>query len=161
MPLAAPRYRPASLLGLLGLLAGCETLGPPSPLPSGAVLLSPPPYYREWWARTESCAGLAGDFAAVEWYVVPGVSVFETDAGPKVGLWAHSSAGQRIVLAGEYAGHELVVRHEMLHALLDRGGHPPEYFRERCRLTWETWAGEEQPALARSPARSFAPAPAF
>lgn len=34
-----------------------------------------------------------------------------------------------------------VVRHEMLHALLDRGDHPPEYFVSRCGLTWESWDG--------------------
>jgi hypothetical protein len=116
--------------------------------------MSPPPYYREWWARTAACSGLAGDFTAVEWYVVPGAPVFETEDGPKVGLWTHSSAGQRIVVAGEYAGHELVVRHEMLHALLDRGGHPPEYFRERCRLTWETWAGAPSVAGDEGPVTS-------
>jgi hypothetical protein len=27
----------------------------------------------------------------------------------------------------------------MLHALLDQGGHPPEYFEVRCQLTWDGW----------------------
>ena len=47
----------------------------------------------------------------------------------------------RIAVAEGYVAHELVVRHEMLHALLDREGHPPLYFQQRCALTWETWHG--------------------
>jgi len=44
------------------------------------------------------------------------------------------------VIAGNYAEHEMVVRHEMLHALLQREGHPTDYFVNRCHLTWESWS---------------------
>jgi hypothetical protein len=127
------------LLGAISLLAACETLGPPAPLPAGAELFAPPPDFRTWWARTEACSGQSGEMSRIEWYVVPGAHTVETSLGPKVGLWSHSSAGVRIILAGDYVGSELVVRHEMLHALLDREGHPSEYFVARCHLTWETW----------------------
>lgn len=130
-------------LGLLGALAACETLGPPDPLPANAQRLSAPPEFASWWSATEACSGRAGDLSHIEWYVVPGAHTIETSNGPKVGVWSHSSAGVRIVLAGDYAANELVVRHEMLHALLDREGHPAEYFQQRCRLTWESWGPGE------------------
>ena len=128
-------------LGLIGMLAACETLGPPDPLPVGAEPFVAPAEFRTWWTRTEECSGRTGSLSRIEWYVVPGAHTVETHDGPKVGAWSHSAAGVRIVLAGDYAGNELVVRHEMLHALLDRVGHPPEYFEARCQLTWESWPG--------------------
>ncbi|MDZ4863120.1 MAG: hypothetical protein SGJ01_06695 [Gemmatimonadota bacterium] len=130
---------PFYCLGLLAALAACEMLGPAEALPSGAMLLIAPPEYEAWWTATEACAGESSDFQRIEWYVVPDVRTFPTTAGEKVGLWSHSSDGMRIILAGDYADNELVVRHEMLHALLDRNGHPAEYFQERCHLTWESW----------------------
>jgi hypothetical protein len=126
-------------LGILAILAACESLGPPGPLPANARHLVIPAEFANWWRATESCSGLAGRLEEVSWYVVPGADTLSTPEGPKAAVWSHSSAGVRIVLAGDYADHELVVRHEMLHALLDREGHPPEYFRERCHLTWDTW----------------------
>lgn len=126
-------------LGILGLLAACETLGPPDPLPANAERLVVPAEFETWWHATESCSGLSGNMDRISWYVVPDTGLLSTPNGPKVAVWSHSSAGVRIVLAGDYAGNELVVRHEMLHALLDREGHPAEYFETRCRLTWGTW----------------------
>lgn len=128
------------LLGFLGTLAACEALGPPSPLPDNAQRFLPPEEYHAWWAATETCSAKDGEFSEIAWYVVPGAATIPTADGPKIGLWSRSSAGTRIILAGEYVETELVVRHEMLHALLGRGGHPEEYFRDRCGLTWETWA---------------------
>ena len=130
---------PFYCLGLLATLAACEMLGPPEALPQGAMLLIAPPEYETWWAATEACAGVNSDLQRIEWYVVPDVRTFQTTAGEKVGLWSHSASGMRIILAGDYADNELVVRHEMLHALLDREGHPSEYFQDRCHLTWESW----------------------
>jgi hypothetical protein len=37
---------------------------------------------------------------------------------------------------------EMVVRHEMLHDLLDRAGHPDPPFGNPCPLTWATWQGD-------------------
>ena len=130
-------------LALLGTLAACETFCPPAALPAGAVRLAPPAQYLTWWEATEVCSGRSRSFERLEWYVVPGVRTFSTSAGARVGEWSHSSAGVRIVLADDYADNELVVRHEMLHALLDREGHPAEYFEQRCRLTWESWGHPE------------------
>lgn len=96
--------------------------------------------YSAWFAKTESCSGLAGNFQNVAWYTVPGAETFETPEGPKVGMWERNGRETRIIIAGRYIGHEMVVRHEMLHHLLNREGHPSEFFAGKCRLTWETWS---------------------
>ncbi len=129
--------RPAAALLLAG--SGCLHAGRGGELPRGAVPLAPPPVFQEWHRRTEECSGLRGDFTALTWYVVPGVSAFRTRRGPEVGAWTRRPGQETIVLAGNFAGHEMVVRHEMLHALIGKAGHPPDLFVTRCRLTWESW----------------------
>lgn len=131
------------LLAIWLVAASCASLEP-GPLPEGAVPLTAPPAYADWFERTEACAGLSGDFTAIEWYVVPDVTTFETELGDKVGLWEQTGGVTRITLAGAYTEHEMVVRHEMLHDLLGREGHPQEYFVTRCHLTWDSWASLEQ-----------------
>ncbi len=131
----------AGWLPLLALFAGCDLLGPATPLPDSAVAFQAPAQFQDWWARTEACAGRTGRFAGITWYLVPGASTFLSEGAVQVGRWSRSGSESRIVLAGDFAADELVVRHEMLHALLDRGDHPPEYFVARCGLTWESWSG--------------------
>jgi hypothetical protein len=137
-PVMQRRATPSLLL--LGLAAACVPQAMAGPDPEGAIPLPAPAVYAAWFARTEACAGLRGDPARIEWLVVPGVETFPTEAGPKHAMWTRRGDRHRIVLAGNYVQHEMVVRHEMLHALLGRGGHPAEYFEARCGLTWETWA---------------------
>ena len=122
------------------MIGGCSAFSPSiAPLPAGAVQVSPRPEFAAWFARTEACAGLSGQFQQIQWFVVPGAETFETAEGPKVGMWEKSGSVARIIVAGRYLDHEMVVRHEMLHHLLDREGHPQEFFAERCHLTWATW----------------------
>ncbi len=134
---------PARLLDAAGLaiLLGLGSCGAmePTPAPAGTEALRPPAAYREWWSKTERCSGLRGRFEDVEWFVVPGVSSFPTELGEKVGLWTRTPTGSRIVIAGDLVMSELVVRHEILHELLRREGHPEPYFETLCHLTWESW----------------------
>jgi hypothetical protein len=133
------RYR----LPTLAIIAfgGCSSLAPADEaLPDGAMPIAAPAAYRAWFDRTESCSNLRGRFDQIQWYVVPAVETFPTAAGPKVGMWEKSGGSARVIIAGRYVDHEMVVRHEMLHHLLDREGHPAEYFVQRCRLTWDTWS---------------------
>lgn len=104
---------------------------------AGSQPLEPPPIYREWWAKTEACSGLTGEFDRIEWLVVPGYS-FACSSGECAGHWRR---GHLIYLAEEWKMSEMVVRHEMLHDLMNRGGHPDPPFGEGCPLTWETWPG--------------------
>jgi hypothetical protein len=126
---------------LAALTSACASpLGPSEPqLPSGAVAISTPAAYQDWFRRTEACSGLSGDLSKVQFYVVPGVETFPTSDGPQVGEWIGRSGGHQVVIAGNYRDHEMVIRHEMLHTLLKQSGHPLEYFVSRCRLTWESW----------------------
>jgi hypothetical protein len=133
--------RAIALLGLPGLGSACATLGPSeASLPLGSVQIAAPPVYAEWAQRTRSCSGMERSLSTVQFYVVPGVQTFPTKDGAKVGLWSREGKTDRIVIAGNYENHEMVVRHEMLHALLQREGHPADYFVNRCHLTWETWS---------------------
>ncbi|MFN0179479.1 MAG: hypothetical protein ACKVZ0_11830 [Gemmatimonadales bacterium] len=113
--------------------------------PEGAVPFDPPPLYREWWSATESCSGRRGAFDEVTWAYVPG-RAFACPSGACVGRW---EPGSRVYVAQAYQDHELVVRHEMLHALIGRAGHPDPPFGQGCPLTWETWyhAGREVPPV--------------
>ncbi len=113
--------------------------------PSGGQAAAPPAVFREWWAATEACSGLSRPFERIDWYVVPGES-FACPSGTCAGRW---QASGEIFIAEAYWHHEMVVRHEMLHALIGRPGHPPEYFEQKCRLTWATWqATPGTPTLA-------------
>jgi hypothetical protein len=139
LPVRRRPFGRAFLPALLIPLLGCTT-EPTSALPEGAQAFVPPAEYQAWWVSTEGCSAIQGNIGRIKWYVVPGVSTFPTSEGEKVGIRIKSGDDIRIVIAGNYVEHEMVVRHEMLHALLNRAGHPPEYFQDRCHLTWETWA---------------------
>lgn len=119
------------LAGLLGL-SGCNRFAPEEYAP-----FSPPPEYAAWWAKNVACAGRAGDFARIRWFVVPGDD-FECPTGRCVGRWEDD---HRIYLAQSWRENEMVVRHEMLHELLNRSGHPSPPFGSPCPLTWATWNG--------------------
>ena len=127
----------------LAVIGGCTPTEPSAPLPLGAVAFTPPAEYQIWFDRTQECAAISGRFEAIQWLVVPGVETFVTDQGLKVGMWARRGDHQVIIVAGNYQDHEMVVPHEMLHSLIGERGHPAEYFEQRCRLTWETWAATE------------------
>jgi hypothetical protein len=114
---------------------------------AGSEPLEPPPVYREWWVKTEACSGLSGNFDRVEWLVVPGYS-FECSSGQCAGHWRR---GHQIYLAAEWAMNEMVVRHEMLHDLMNRGGHPNPPFGDGCPLTWATWPNAQETRLAGRP----------
>jgi hypothetical protein len=105
--------------------------------------ISPPANYREWWAKTEACSGLSGDFDRVKWSVIPGYG-FDCASGTCAGHW---EPDHHIYLASDWTDNEMVVRHEMLHDLLNRAGHPDPPFGDPCPLTWATWQGDRSPLL--------------
>lgn len=126
------RWFPVRLLWAAGLfvaLSGCSFD------PEGDTPLSPPPVYREWWAKTQACSGRTGNFDRVSWSVVAGES-FPCSSGECVGHWR---TDHHIFLAGAWAMNEMVVRHEMLHDLIGHPGHPDPPFGVGCPLTWESW----------------------
>jgi hypothetical protein len=122
----------SGLTGLLLILSGCGFVDP-----VGDVPLDPPAVYRDWWAKTQACSGLSGNFERVRWSVIEGSS-FSCSSGQCAGHWR---SDHHIFLAGDWSMDEMVVRHEMLHDLIGRPGHPAPPFGQGCPLTWETWNG--------------------
>jgi hypothetical protein len=112
--------------------------------PEGDAPMEAPSQYRVWFAATEACSGRAGNFDRIVWHVVEGES-FECPSGRCVGRW---NDNHHIYIASAYQYNELVVRHEMLHDLLGRPGHPNPPFGEGCPLTWESWRTQGPPELA-------------
>ena len=117
--------------GLLLALTGCGFD------PEGDMPLDPPPIYREWFAKTEACSGRTGNFDRLSWSVIDGYS-FPCSSGECAGHWR---TNHHIFLAGDWVMDEMVVRHEMLHDILERTGHPDPPFGEGCPLTWASWNG--------------------
>lgn len=128
------RWVPSRLFWAVGLLVALTGCGFD---PEGDVPLDPPPVYQEWWAKTEACSGRKGDFDRISWSVIEGYS-FPCSSGECAGHWR---TNHHIYLAGDWVMDEMVVRHEMLHDLLGRRGHPDPPFGVGCPLTWSTWRG--------------------
>src|SRR5688500_10886618 len=95
--------------------------------------------YQAWWIKTEECSGLKGDMSQVAFYAVDSPSV-AISLGTEVahGWWMRK--GNRVYLPANALGEEWLVRHEMLHALLQRGSHPADKFVQACHLaSLKTW----------------------
>lgn len=110
----------------------CAAQTDPSPLPADARPFTPEPIYREWWSQMEACSGLSKSYESVSWYVVPGEDPFVAPSLGKQVLGYWQRRGNRIVLLEYVPSRTELVRHEMLHALLQRGDHPRAYFVDRC-----------------------------
>lgn len=89
--------------------------------------------YQEWWTKTEQCSGLKGDMSQVTFYAVDSPSG-AISLGTEVahGWWIRT--GNRIYLPANALAEEWLVRHEMLHALMQRGSHPSDMFVKACHL---------------------------
>ncbi len=122
--------RIASVLGLL-ILSSASCADPTGlAFPEAAVeRFEPPQKYALWWQQVEACAGRRADFSRVQWYRTIGNEPLEEEDGTRYGgyWWAQ---GNRIALRDIHAGG--IVRHEMLHAILQNGKHPLSMFAGRC-----------------------------
>lgn len=143
-------WAPRGLAWAAGLLIAVSACGFD---PQGDVPLDPPPVYREWWLKTQACSGLTGNFDRIQWSVIEGPS-FACSSGQCAGHWNND---HHIFLAGDWVMNEMVVRHEMLHDMIGRPGHPAPPFGQGCPLTWTTWNsgssqdGSTQMDVARTP----------
>jgi hypothetical protein len=114
---------------LLPLAAACER--PVAPvLVAGAQRFEPPAVYQLWWQMTLECSGRRAPLSGVRWYVVPGARTVQVNGERYAAYW--SSGGNAIVLAEEAMFDGPLVRHEMLHSLIDAGTHPRGEFLGRC-----------------------------
>jgi hypothetical protein len=116
----------ASLLMVCGWGCNGGVTGPPP----GAVPFVPSVQFRLWWTLTEACSGRSGDFDAVKWYVLPQQSSFALEGQGVNAAWYGD--GNAIVFGFGQQYYPNLVRHEMLHALLQSGTHPRDEFLGKC-----------------------------
>lgn len=110
------------------LLATCgcgDVLAPP---PSAVPLHPLPEEYTAWWTLTERCAGVERRLDRVRFMVVPEPTIPGTE--DVTGAWYRDV--NTIVFAGGRERIGSIVRHEMLHAIVDRTDHPRSAFVDRC-----------------------------
>jgi hypothetical protein len=144
-PLKVDRPGARRLLGTLGLLS--SVTGCAAPRIAGAPLapieraweVPTLELYAKWWQKTEACSGRTGDMSRVTFYAVDSPSgAIGLNRTVAHGWWIRR--GNRIYLPANALGEEWLVRHEMLHALLQRGSHPSRQFVEACHLaSAEVW----------------------
>lgn len=130
---------------ILGVLYACAHL-PPRPDIEYAHRIAPLPHqYFVWWRKTEECSGIKSRMR-VTFYVIP-KTAFRIDTATLAlrfyGLYVRDTANapritHKIYIAAPWVFTEWLVRHEMLHAILNRdstvAGHPLEYFEAKCDL---------------------------
>ncbi len=81
-----------------------------------------PEAYRDWWSEMEACSRRAGDFARVEWQRVENEAdgTFPCGSSRCAGAW---QPPHRIYVARSYLLSEPIVKHEMVHDLIQSGNH--------------------------------------
>jgi hypothetical protein len=126
-----PERYAANFIAVAVLLLAGACSSATDPLPAGAVPLVPREIYELWWHEVEQCSGKTADFTAIAWYYVPGAGGFTVGSNPDiVAVW--QSQHHSISLAEYVRDNADVVRHEELHAILNRSDHPAEYFVQKC-----------------------------
>ncbi|HJS43742.1 MAG TPA: hypothetical protein VJ755_09740 [Gemmatimonadales bacterium] len=114
-------------------LGGCGDAFSPPP---GATRLDPPPIYKELWREVEGCSGLSRSMAWVNWFLVP-EHPFPCGTRFCAGLWVspHNIYLSDVAAHDQYGDNYLTVRHEILHELVRKPGHPPVF--SQCELLRE------------------------
>ena len=101
------------------------TIASPTTRPDSAVA---------WWKALEECSGKLGDLSAVTWLSTPGY-LLRIEGAVYSGYWLRDRNavifGEDLLATADRGGH--LIRHELLHALLQTGSHPTEYFGRKCR----------------------------
>lgn len=120
----------SAALILAGTASACDAATSPLlDFPADARSWSAPAQYRFWWSLVEACSGRRGDLDRVQWYLASGQTIpFRENEYD--GYWWED--GSRILLTWRSRDEGDVVRHEMLHELLQRGDHPIQYFDRAC-----------------------------
>ena len=125
----SPLGSSALAIVLFALFAtACDLVTAPALAPD-AVRFTPPAVYARWWAMTEGCAGTTRNIEAIRFYHVAGNS-FRAHGDVVSGVY--TSRGSSIVIAEDWLLDGGVVRHEMLHAISQRRGHPRDAFLGSC-----------------------------
>lgn len=121
----------AALVALILVTCGFRA----SPSPEDYNWL-PPAYYRAIWASAQSCIGKRGDYDRLRFRIVPKGVPFKDENGAVLGRW---DGGYRISLADEWKTTAWVVKHEMIHVLLQKKHTEQqriEIWGRQCHATW-------------------------
>lgn len=118
----------AAVLLVSALVAACDLFTDYALRIDGVRAFSPPAVYADWHAATEACSGLAGDFAAIEWFLASWITI---DGSIAYGAWRPP---HEILIVSGYQDDDYTVQHEMLHDLLggDRDHTSPQW--SACEL---------------------------
>ena len=127
--MTTPTGRALAAALTLTVVTACERL--PTAPPAEAVWFGPPAHFRDLWVATEQCSGRQRSYDDIRWYVVPDAWQVADHKGRLVAAF-YDLRGDYIVVAGAYLTSDPLIRHEELHAILDRPGHPAEF--DRCNL---------------------------
>lgn len=114
-------------LVVIGLSTSACALASDSDFPKVAAPMAPPVEFRTWWEVVESCSGRTARFDNVRWFRADDLMIRGELA---LGAWFRT--GNRIALLGSRSFPPAIVRHEMLHAILQDSDHPAEFFQSRC-----------------------------
>ncbi len=120
----------ASLAAIVLLCSGCRAFEP-----EGAAPLQVPATYATWWAELEQCAHRSANLERIRFWKVKGEE-FACPNGPTcAGRW---QSPHHVYIAERWIDNPSLVKHEMLHDLLNTGEHPPEIFGPAgCNVLWD------------------------
>ena len=122
-------------------LTGCgyldNMLAPAHPETTQWEKFAPPGWYRTLFVEAEACSGLHRDYSAIRFYyhVQKSPTDYLLDSQGKPVLAMTNEWTRQIWIGSESLADPMVVEHEMMHYLLNGvGGHPAEYFEQKCHL---------------------------
>ena len=110
------------VLLLIGTL-GCGGLFDPG---NPCWEITPPEIYHVWWQEVEGCTGQQRSMEQITWFTVAGDSFPEGERW-LVGYWRHEQNAIYITESEKWSEWD-TVKHEMLHAILQDGGHSSPFF---------------------------------
>lgn len=129
------------------MLFSLITCASPFAPPAGAVRFSPPSWYQDMYKHDLECSNLSGyhrQYDDIKWYWISGESFKSLDNSVAAG----EEGSENIVIAGNYLAHPMVIRHEIMHYLLEPAhSHIPKYFDGECLLLWKNYATPEDTAM--------------
>ena len=115
--------RIAHALLVVGFLAACtDPSWEDDWRPPASSLIAAPAVYATWWSEVAACLGMSDEgFERVAWYKVGDEHVFQTpDFGLASGRWVPP---HEIYIAFVHLQTPEVVKHEMIHDMLQGGQH--------------------------------------
>lgn len=114
------------------LLTGCASSMVYEPTFNRAQEVQPVAKYTDWFHEVEECTGKVGGMWRIHWYVMPDTHF---SCGPTIwaiGCYIKTRGGDHeIFIASDRLDDSEVIKHELIHFLIQKPGHPEPPF-EMC-----------------------------